>query len=300
MGITASLSRRRYARHPENAEAQELEKLEKVKKKVIRKPRPELILLLEVVLERAMKDGKDKIISSFMDPVFIREIVFKLSVDYVESFTDLLSLIVKKTRQNEEKLPQLIEQAIFLHSDSLPDDAYNRLQELDLSNTAIYLLNNHTHSNLQVLEDDLDVVKIVSALSRQEFMDDIQQGRFTAFISRNSEKIRSEFESVLSRTSPIQLRLILERLDFIDAVIVRQITNYFNQQVEDYDIQYRDLRQSSQYVRSFITSPTAEQWIDCFRLFLEGENKNELVSGLSLCKPEYRSIADHIISHLDH
>jgi len=301
MGITASLSRRRrYDRHQENYETQEVDSLEKIKEKVIRKPRVELVFLLDVTLTRAIEKNQHRIVLSLTDPVFIRNMIFNLPLDCVESFADLLSLIARKTRQNGEKLANLVESALFLHPVQLPDNGYERLRQLDLSNTSIYLLNNYTHSNLQVPEDNLNVSRVVASLSGQEVMDDVQQGRFTAFVTKNNGKIKLEIEPILNRVSPIQLKLILERLDYIDKLLVRQIANHFNRHVENCDTTYRDLRRPSQFVRNFVASPIMEQWINCFRLFVEGENKNELVDELRSCNDVYLPITEYIINNLEH
>lgn len=297
--ITASLSRRNYVQHHESEEDREFAGLEKLKKKVIRKPRVDLVFNLYMVLERSIEEKREKFIQAFIDPVFIRNIIFELPLGHVESFKDLFRLMIKRSGDDNDKLSDLVRDVLSLHPVPLPDDAYRRLWDLKLSNTTIYLLNNYTRSNLQVHEENLNVIKIVSELSKQEIMDDVQLGRFRVFVSTNNDKIRNEFESILNNTTLTQLTMVLEKMDSIDHIIIRKIANHFNMQVEGYDIMYNDLRRTPQFIRSFISSALVAQWVECFRLFLEGENKNELTNALLSCKPAYVPIANHMIQQLE-
>jgi hypothetical protein len=311
MGIISS-RKRRYSQHSEFMENQDLNYLERIKQKVIKKPRIELILYLTVVLDQALQENKTGLISSLSDPIFIRDIIFKSKLKRVESFSDFLDKIVDG--EPNMRLKDLVERVLFLHQTPLPDDGYERLHELGLSDTSIYLLNNYTHSVLQVSENNLNIPKIIDVLSRQQFMDEVQDGRFRAFVAKHGEKIRSELTSILEERSlsPVQLSRIIERLDFVDQNTVKQIAQYFNKWLEKYrrqilgsnsslvEFYYDPRRNPSEYAKSFITSPISEQWIESFRLFMEGENKtvfeNEL---LSTSIPEYRPIIDNVLYRLN-
>lgn len=294
-----SSRKRSYAQH---METEELANLEKIKRKVIRKPNTEVILLLDVVLSQALEKNQNAIVLSLMDPNFIRDIIFNVKEDYIELFSGLLDRIVRGSQREITNLKELIEDALFLHLTPLPDDGYNRLKSLGLSNTTIYILNSRTHSNIQVPEDGLNIGKILDVLSRQEFMDEIQGERFRIFISNHEEKIRSELESILNRRmlSPVQLTRIVERLSIIDQDVTKMVARYFNKFVETQETMYRDLRQTSQYIRNFIASPLAEQWLQCFHLFSEGENKTEFERELLFSSnPDYRPLIDNIISRFN-
>lgn len=290
MGITASLTRR-YIRHEENPEDRELRHVTKLKQKIIQNPPMEMILLLSVCFNRALQDQKNETILSLTDPKFIREIIFKSKPDHVELFSDFFSQITNRTEFRDDKLSELIEYSLSLHQTPLPDDGYERLKYLKLSDTTIYILNHYTRSNLRIPEEKLNIVRIILTLSNQESMDNIQAGRFRALIATHNEHIRNNIEEILIYlTSPIQLTRILERLDFVDQTLIRKITHYFNKWIEGY---YSDCW-------SFTDDPIVEQWIECFRQFLEGDNKQGLKNELLSCSSNHRTLADYVIYRLEH
>lgn len=291
MGIAASLTRRRYVRHEENPEDGELQHTEQFKLKIIQNPSMEMILLLNVCFDRAVQDRKNETILSLMDPKFIREIIFKSRHNHVELFSDFLSRITDRTEFKDDTLAKLTESALFLHASPLPENGYERLKYLKLSDTTIYILNNYTRSNLRIPEEKLNIIRVILALSSQENMDSIQSGRFKALIANHNDHIRNSIEEILVYLAfPIQLTRILERLDFVDHVLIRKIAHYFNKWIEGY--------YSDSY--TFTNDPIVEQWIECFRQFLEGENKQELKNELLSCSPNHRAFADYIIFRLEH